>query len=476
MIARMKDRHAEREFGEKNYSETTMFSADVDLRPQLDLSPTVVRRLRTGLPRLAEATISALTTEVAAYDAESLGPDMTEEIRTSVELALATFLTAVTDERHTANPARYAPALEGAYRLGRREALAGRSVEALLAAYRVGARIAWQHQSQLLVHHDVPADTVATFAELVFTYIDQLSAASVAGHGDGLATSDRTLQLRRERLALTLLRGGPAAAIADLAAGAQWPIPGDLTAVVLASAHANQAVQLLDEHTLRIAGELAPGLPPDADVTVLLVPDVHHRQTLHAALRGRRALVGPTRRPDDIAVSFRRILNAMRLMPHHDDDPLDTEQHLVTLVVGADPEALDDLRAAVLQPLDHLPRNVRLRLLPTLRSWILHQGRRSDVAAALGVHPQTIRYRMKQLREHYGDRLDDPNLVAALTIALAGTATTSPHTAPESDRNEPRLATSLDAQHRSTLLAPASSPAATGSSAPDARVEADQDP
>ena len=35
------------------------------------------------------------------------------------------------------------------------------------------------------------------------------------------------------------------------------------------------------------------------------------------------------------------------------------------------------------------------------------------------MHPQTVRYRMGQLRELFGDRLDDPAAVLELTIALA---------------------------------------------------------
>jgi DNA-binding PucR family transcriptional regulator len=34
------------------------------------------------------------------------------------------------------------------------------------------------------------------------------------------------------------------------------------------------------------------------------------------------------------------------------------------------------------------------------------------------VHPQTVRYRMSQLRDVYGDGLDDPHTVLALTVAL----------------------------------------------------------
>ena len=49
----------------------------------------------------------------------------------------------------------------------------------------------------------VPAGTLAAFAELVFAYIDELSAASVAGHTDELASSGRV----RER---DLRAAGPA--------------------------------------------------------------------------------------------------------------------------------------------------------------------------------------------------------------------------------------------------------------------------
>ena len=59
------------------------------------------------------------------------------------------------------------------------------------------------------------------------------------------------------------------------------------------------------------------------------------------------------------------------------------------------------------------------KLTETLRSWLLHQGRRDEVAAELFVHPQTVRYRMTQIREAFGDKLDDPATVQALIVALA---------------------------------------------------------
>ena len=63
------------------------------------------------------------------------------------------------------------------------------------------------------------------------------------------------------------------------------------------------------------------------------------------------------------------------------------------------------------------------KLAATLREWLLRQGRRDEVAAALFVHPQTVRYRMGQLREAYGDSLDDPDVVRTLVIALGAAPT-----------------------------------------------------
>ena len=65
-----------------------------------------------------------------------------------------------------------------------------------------------------------------------------------------------------------------------------------------------------------------------------------------------------------------------------------------------------------------LRANTAERLTETLRAWLLHQGQREAIAAELFVHPQTVRYRMNQLRDLYGDRLNDPQTVLELTVAL----------------------------------------------------------
>jgi DNA-binding PucR family transcriptional regulator len=137
-------------------------------------------------------------------------------------------------------------------------------------------------------------------------------------------------------------------------------------------------------------------------------------------LLGRAAVAGPPRPWLAASASYTRALRALDLRSRLGEDATyDTEEHLADLVLAADREAVADLRARVLAPLDDLRPATQQKLAETLRAWLLHQGRRDDVAAALFVHPQTVRYRMGQLRELYGDRLDDPDTVRDLTIALA---------------------------------------------------------
>ena len=162
----------------------------------------------------------------------------------------------------------------------------------------------------------------------------------------------------------------------------------------------------------------------------LLVPDAEGRSrpALMRSLREAEAVVGPARPWDEVDSSYARALRARQLgLAGGEDGPLDTEERLPELVLRADETALADLRAQALAPLADLSESAREKLTETLRSWLLHQGRRDAVAAELFVHPQTVRYRMTQLRELYGARLEEPATVLALVLALGvhseGTAT-----------------------------------------------------
>ena len=386
---------------------------------ELSIPPSVAEAMRHELPAVAEQTVAAIVVEVPSY-ADAFSGAMGRTIENAVRLALGGFLVLASSGGGGDASTPIQPALDGAYALGRGEARSGRSMDALLGAYRVGARVSWRHMADSGVRAGLTAEQLARFAELVFAYIDQLSAASVAGHSDELATSGRVRERYRERLADQLLGGAPRQELDAAAERADWTPPRTLTAVVVPEARARGALASLDPRTLRSTGEV-PGAASAGGRVALLVPDAEGRSrpALMRSLAESEAVVGPARQWDAVDVSYVRALRAVQLGLTADGaGPVDTESRLADLVLRADEGALADLRAQALAPLADLGEGAREKLTETLRSWLLHHGRREAIAAELFVHPQTVRYRMGQLRELYGKRLEDPRTVLELTLAL----------------------------------------------------------
>lgn len=388
---------------------------------RLSLGPQVIAALEEVFPRMAEVSAAAIVAEVPAY-AGPLQGQLGQNVVNAVQASLAAFLRLATRGEDAGRDSSLSVALDGAYELGRGQVRDGRSIDVLLAAYRVGARVAWRELSGATVEAGLPAQTIAQFAELVFAYIDELSAASVSGFADELAITGRVRQRYLDLLTSQLLNGEDGETLRASAESAAWPLPETLTAVLVPAAQMSRAATFLNPYTLQAAEDL-PGLNPAEPWAVLLVPDaeVGGRSVLFSALAGRSAVVGPSRPWLSARISYLRAIRARHLAAKEGAARgvvVDTDEHLVELVLSADPDAAEDLRGRALAPLSELSPNSADRLAQTLRSWLLHQGRRDAVAADLIVHPQTVRYRMNQIRQVYGDRLDDPQVILELTVAL----------------------------------------------------------
>ncbi|MER7171916.1 PucR family transcriptional regulator [Streptomyces mesophilus] len=365
---------------------------------ELTLDETTVTALRAALKTTADEVVQAIIDEVPSY-ANALSGRMGGTIRGAVRTALGHYLDLASGKATGGDGG------DAAYELGRGEVRDGRSMDALLSAYRVGARVAWRCLADGAVPAGLPAAEVAKFAELTFAYIDELSAASAAGHADELAARGRAHERHLEHLARDLLADASPDVLLASAQRAGWQPPVSLTAVLLPTAQARPAYRALDPSTL-VLDDL-----PDGN-GVLLVPDAD-RPHLLRQLTDRSAVVGPARPWTRACASYARAVRARSLSP----DIRDTEDHLPELVLSADADAFADLRTRALAPLQTLPAATARKLEETLRAWLLHQGRREEVAAALFVHPQTVRYRMSQLRELFPD-LASPQRVLELTLAV----------------------------------------------------------
>jgi len=112
----------------------------------LHIPDEALAHMREELPSVAEHVVAAIIEEVPSYTDAFSGP-MGETIRNAVQLALGGFLSLASGKRGADLRTPAAPAVEGAYQLGRGEARSGRSTDALLAAYRIGARVSWRELS-----------------------------------------------------------------------------------------------------------------------------------------------------------------------------------------------------------------------------------------------------------------------------------------------------------------------------------------
>jgi hypothetical protein len=93
-------------------------------------------------------------------------------------------------------------------------------------------------------------------------------------------------------------------------------------------------------------------------------------------------------------------------------------EHISTLIVFQDEELLESLAQLRLAPLAHLRSSQQDRLAETLLAWLQSGRNANEVAMRLHVHPQTVRYRLRQLEDLFGDQLLDPDLRFDLEIVL----------------------------------------------------------
>jgi hypothetical protein len=302
--------------------------------------------------------------------------------------------------------------------MGRVQWREGREVRTLLTAYQEGARVAWRHLSRLAVQEGVTPARMAVLAEAVLLLVDQLSAASVEGYlqqqSEAAATRER---LRQELADLLLSDRSDSAVVHTAAARAGWRLPRAAAVVLVDPAEpaAATVIARLEQSCLVLRRQRMLGaIVPDP-------PEQSGREQLAQRLRGAGAVVGPVVPVRDLPASLHvaELTATLRRSGVLDGDPVFVDEHLDALIVWRDPALLEALRRQCLAPLEGLPAGTRHRLEETLRAWLRHLGDRRAVAEELHVHPQTVRYRMGQLQQHFGGALDDPQARSRLLLALA---------------------------------------------------------
>ncbi|MEU9171676.1 helix-turn-helix domain-containing protein [Streptomyces sp. NPDC048420] len=380
--------------------------------------PDLAELLRAQLEEVADQVEEEVRREVPEYARPADGT-YREHLRAGVVQALTLFVD------HIADPRGQGDAITATYyELGRGEALEGRSLDALQSALRVGGLHAWRLMGRTAEQLGLDSAVVTALGELAFRTVHEVAEAAAAGYSEARSHNTDELERRRRRLLDLLLGEGPVAlaAVQDLAHGARWPVPGQVAVVALAAT----PDQREEDWPLAAAGALVDmeSRPPR-----MLMPDPEGSgrfagRAFALALRGRPAAIGPTVPLAEAAQSLRWATRALGLMGRGilpRQGVVRCAEHLSTLLLHSDEPMLDQLRARALAPLETVSEGQRERLAETLLAWLLSGSNVPDVATRLHVHPQTVRYRLRQLEKVFGESLHDPgarlDLILALTTA-----------------------------------------------------------
>jgi hypothetical protein len=374
-------------------------------------------------------------------------PDHQQRLADAVTGAVASFIA------HVAQPDRsMRPVLEEFQAIGVTAAREGRTLDGLQDALRLGARVAWRWLCEAGAALD--RRELSRVGEAVFCYLDDLAAACASGYAEARlqATGDQHRQL----LALVLADPPPPPdQLAARARATNWMLPAQVAVVLLLTDHQPTGPAPAGPAPAgpAPAGPAPAGpapetllLPPGvlADWTAadpcLLVPDPDgpgRQAALDRALRGRPAVIGPSVPLARAAQSLRwarhaRALAQSGVLPdglkrpdglngpggREGTVPVRCDQHLSTLLILADEDLAAALRDRRLAPLARLRPGQRDRIAETLLAWLQLGENAAEVAQRIHVHPQTVRYRLRQITELFGDQLRDPDCRFELQLAL----------------------------------------------------------
>lgn len=387
-------------------------------RPWADLDPTLAGVLRPGLAQLVADTSSDILRELPSLGDRRAGA-YGRALRLGIESALEHFVDLVGVDEPAADH-RLTALYEG---FGAREDRHGRTLSALLTAYRRGARLAWTQFAGLAVAAGTETDQLTKLAESVFVYIDELSSASTVGYARSHSERAAERNALRQQLVELLVNGGAKTEpvhVAELAAESGWPVPDRLAVALVAMD--NVAGRLMAPV---LAADLLQGRVGTEQIAVIPADALRRGEPRFTSGTGpaARAFVGTVRPPEEAPVSLAHARSLQRLVA---TDVLPTQavlfaqQHLPDLLLHADKRLLADLRDMALAPLEDLTPARRAVLARTLGAWLAHHGDRAKAARDLGVHPQTVSYRIAQVEGLLGGALRDPQSRFALELALRG--------------------------------------------------------
>jgi hypothetical protein len=386
------------------------------------------------LPALLAIHVEELADDVLERFAAGAGPDGAPDAATLRNLRLGARAAVERFLARLRGDALPAEGVELFVAHGRAQQAAGRTLTELLSFYRLGGLAMWERSTALLPQDaSLPAAETFAFGRAVLELVDELSVAAAAGFSAQEAEARRRDRALRERLVSLLLSDPPVGdeVLRSAAAAAGWELP-DRVRVAVAALPADPLAVPAGPGPDRVLTATVP----DGRLALVVADDAEAERWLARAMSalGLEAplAIGPAVQAQHAA---RSVARAVALLDHvragtlradGDDGVVRADDHELALLLGAAPDLAREVAARRLAPLATLDAAARERLTATLAAWLADPGRPQAMADNLGLHVQTVRYRLRALRELFGPALDDPDARFELALALRVGAGASP--------------------------------------------------
>ncbi|MEU8118613.1 helix-turn-helix domain-containing protein [Spirillospora sp. NPDC049024] len=312
------------------------------------------------------------------------------------------------------------------------EASEGRTLDSWQAATRIGTGLGVERLAERAerVGHRMSPATIAAIANAALDYVNQVAAIVAEGHADAAARAAGARQEHRRHLLDLLLNGASSAELKEAAREADWAPPRTLAVVAL-----------------RENGPDArhPALPPDVlpglhlGEPCLVVPDPEgpgRTRMLERQLHGWTAAIGPAVGVDEVGTSLRLARETLELACQgliSGASPIPAERHMPILVMMRERALVEKVIARRLAPLLRARPAQRYRLAETLLACLEHGFNATEVAGHLHLHPQTVRYRLRQLDDLFGDAVEASSDRLELHMALRAWLALNPEPAAARD-------------------------------------------
>lgn len=401
----------------------------------------VVEGLEQRVDAMVESVLAQVRRDIPEYRAPGADPALVEGVEQTIRRAIQMVLRLWRDgKRNLSTGDRVVMGMIGSQR-----AEQGVPLESLLASVRIARSVGWSHAVSVVERQGGGAETITVLgnlASVLFDIVDDIEDAITAGydrvHEHRMKARERTRSQVFEDLLAGSFGDDDEMVIRARTFGFDLRRPHGL--VLLTTVRAEQ-----DRSVLRAAvAALLPSIGNAAEVSVsadvaphmvLVVPSatswdevVEATQRVSRQHRVTAVVSAPVAGPRAIHAAYRRANELLPLAvtvfrrPHVSEAG---DLVVYQILRGSRAEDRADFLERTLGPILHLPDAQRSPLIETLDALHEGSGHTETAAAMLGVHTNTVRYRIGRIHHLTGLRYDHPPdrfklEVATILLRMAG--------------------------------------------------------